>query len=94
MSVVVEPALHRVVHSQARCMIRSMCGDTFDDRFLLQVERWSCAELVPWLDELLLPATRTSSNKWQHVLSRHVLEEFGSLRISQLFDMIKEFPDR
>ncbi|GMF27997.1 unnamed protein product [Phytophthora fragariaefolia] len=33
-------------------------------------------------------------DKWRHTLSQHVLHEFGSLRITQLFEIIKEFPDR
>lgn len=33
-------------------------------------------------------------SKWRQILSRHVLQEFGSRRIAQLFEIIKEFPDR
>lgn len=94
MDAVADASLQRVIHTQTCRMIALTCGDTFDDRFLHVVERWAFAELLPWLDELLQPTTVDSSQKWQNLLSRLVLTEFCSLRIRQLFDIIKEYPDR
>ncbi|RLN48195.1 hypothetical protein BBJ29_000303 [Phytophthora kernoviae] len=90
---VVEPALVRVLHSQVRKMVKKTCGEVYDEQFLAEMEEWACSELLPWLEELLQTNEDASSQKWREILSRHVLQEFGSLRIAQLFEIIKEFPD-
>ncbi|KAF4323199.1 hypothetical protein BBO99_00002780 [Phytophthora kernoviae] len=90
---VVEPALVRVLHSQVRKMVKKTCGEVYDEQFLAEMEEWACSELLPWLEELLQMNEDASSQKWREILSRHVLQEFGSLRIAQLFEIIKEFPD-
>ncbi|RLN98249.1 hypothetical protein BBJ28_00000036 [Nothophytophthora sp. Chile5] len=90
---VAEPALMRVLHSQVRQMVGATCGEVYDERFLAEMESWACSELLPWLDELLHSDGDASTRKWREILSRHVLQEFGSLRIKQLFEIIKEFPD-
>ncbi|KAF1790894.1 Cullin homology [Phytophthora cactorum] len=58
-----------------------------------KVEQWACSELLPWLEEIMQTKDEASTRKWREILSRHVLQEFGSLRIKQLFEIIKEFPD-
>ncbi|KAG7388122.1 Anaphase-promoting complex subunit 2 [Phytophthora pseudosyringae] len=90
---VVEPALLRVLHSQVKRAVKSTCGEVFDELFLAEMEQWACSELLPWLDEIMQTKDEASSRTWRAVLSRHVLQEFGSLRITQLFEIIKEFPD-
>ncbi|KAG7391471.1 Anaphase-promoting complex subunit 2 [Phytophthora boehmeriae] len=90
---VVEPALVRVLHSQVRKMVKKTCGEVFDEQFLAEMEEWACSELLPWLEELLQTSEDASAQKWREVLSRHVVQEFGRLRITQLFEIIKEFPD-
>ncbi|RLN49380.1 hypothetical protein BBJ28_00000832 [Nothophytophthora sp. Chile5] len=90
---VAEPALMRVLHSQVRKMVCATCGEVYDEKFLAEMETWACSELLPWLDELLPSDGDASTRKWREILSRHVLQEFGRLRIKQLFEIIKEFPD-
>ncbi|OWZ10966.1 Anaphase-promoting complex subunit [Phytophthora megakarya] len=90
---VAEPALLRVLHLQIKKMVRSTCGEVYDELFLAQVEQWAGSELLPWLAESMQTKDVAASNKWREILSRHVLQEFGRLRITQLFEMIKEFPD-
>ncbi|GMF37876.1 unnamed protein product [Phytophthora lilii] len=91
---VAEPALLRVLHSQVKKVVKKTCGEVYDELFLTEVEQWACSELLPWLDEVMQTNDQASAEKWKEALSRHVLQEFGSLRISQLFEIIKEFPDR
>ena len=91
---VVELALLRVVHAQVKKVVRSMCGEVYDELLLAQVEQWACSELLPWLEEMTLTNDAASLRKWRQMLSRHVLQEFGSRRITQLFEIIKEYPDR
>ncbi|KAG2845394.1 hypothetical protein PC111_g1160 [Phytophthora cactorum] len=90
---VAEPALLRVLHSQIKKVVKSTCGEVYDELFLTEVEQWACSELLPWLEEIMQTKDEASTRKWREILSRHVLQEFGSLRIKQLFEIIKEFPD-
>uniref|UniRef100_H3GLW2 Anaphase-promoting complex subunit 2 n=1 Tax=Phytophthora ramorum TaxID=164328 RepID=H3GLW2_PHYRM len=90
---VAEPALLRVLHSQVKKVVRATCGDAFDELFLAEVEHWACSELLPWLQETMQTNDHESVQKWRDTLSQHVLQEFGTLRIAQLFEIIKEFPD-
>ncbi|KAK1939949.1 Anaphase-promoting complex subunit 2 [Phytophthora citrophthora] len=90
---VAEPALFRVLHSQVKKVVKSTCGEVYDELFLTEVEQWACSELLPWLEEIMQTKDEVSTRKWREILSRHVLQEFGSLRITQLFEIIKEFPD-
>ncbi|KAG3112977.1 Anaphase-promoting complex subunit 2 [Phytophthora idaei] len=90
---VAEPALLRVMHSQIKKVVKSTCGEGYDELFLTEVEQWACSELLPWLEEIMQTKDEASTRKWREILSRHVLQEFGSLRIKQLFEIIKEFPD-
>ncbi|KUF94058.1 hypothetical protein AM588_10004421 [Phytophthora nicotianae] len=90
---VAEPALLRVLHSQIKKVVKSTCGEVYDELFLTEVEQWACSELLPWLEEIMQTKDEASTRKWRDILSRQVLQEFGSLRIKQLFEIIKEFPD-
>eukprot|EP00644_Phytophthora_capsici_P001479 jgi/Phyca11/526540/estExt2_fgenesh1_pm.C_PHYCAscaffold_100100 len=90
---VAEPALFRVLHSQVKRVVKSTCGEVYDELFLTEVEEWACSELLPWLEEIMQTKDEASTRKWRESLSRHVVQEFGSLRITQLFEIIKEFPD-
>ncbi|POM78930.1 Anaphase-promoting complex subunit [Phytophthora palmivora] len=90
---VAEPALLRVLHSQIKKVVKATCGEVYDELFLSEVEQWAGSELLPWLEEIMQTKDETASNKWRDVLSRHVLQEFGRLRSTQLFEIIKEFPD-
>ncbi|TYZ62631.1 hypothetical protein PybrP1_006910 [[Pythium] brassicae (nom. inval.)] len=93
---IAEPALLRVVHSQVRQVIHATCGDEFSEKYLGRVEAWACVELLPWLDDLFQATAASgaqSTQSWREVISQHVLQEFGSLRITQLFEIIKDYPD-
>ncbi|KAF4042378.1 Anaphase promoting complex (APC) subunit 2 [Phytophthora infestans] len=90
---VAEPALLRVLYSQIKKVVKSTCGEVYDELFLTEVEQWACSELLPWLEEIMQTKDEASTGKWREILSRHVRQEFGSQRIKQLFEIIKEFPD-
>lgn len=91
---VAEPALLRVLHSQVKKVVKATCGEVYDELYLAELEEWACSELLPWLEEIMQTKDENLARKWRETLSRHVLQEFGSLRIKQLFEIIKEFPDR
>lgn len=91
---VAEPALLRVLHSQVKKVVKATCGDVYDELYLTELEHWACSELLPWLEEVMQTKDEALVTKWRETLSRHVRQEFGSLRITQLFEIIKEFPDR
>ncbi|EGZ09658.1 hypothetical protein PHYSODRAFT_564225 [Phytophthora sojae] len=90
---VAEPALLRVLHSQVKKVVKATCGEVYDELYLAELEEWACSELLPWLEEIMQTKDENLARKWRETLSRHVLQEFGSLRIKQLFEIIKEFPD-
>ncbi|KAJ0401858.1 hypothetical protein P43SY_007792 [Pythium insidiosum] len=87
-----EPALRRVLQSQIQRALVETCGDDFTARHLAPLEDWAAAALLPWIHEMLRDAD--TRQRWSERLSRDVLRAFVSWRIEQLFDMIKEFPDR
>ncbi|TDH72760.1 hypothetical protein CCR75_000742 [Bremia lactucae] len=88
-----EPVLLQVLHSQIKKEVLSICGEVYDELLLAEVERWAHSDLVPWLENVLETNDTTILKKWREELSRQVVQEFASLRITQLFEMIKEFPD-
>ncbi|KAI9916179.1 hypothetical protein PsorP6_016891 [Peronosclerospora sorghi] len=90
---VAEPAIFRVVHTQVKKVVTSTCCQVYDENLLEQVEQWACSDLLPWIQETLQRPDETAMNKWKQILSQHVVREFGSRRITQLFQIIKEFPD-
>uniref|UniRef100_M4BJY0 Cullin family profile domain-containing protein n=1 Tax=Hyaloperonospora arabidopsidis (strain Emoy2) TaxID=559515 RepID=M4BJY0_HYAAE len=95
---VAESALVRVLHAQVKKAVVLTCGQVFDEQLLGRVEHWGRVEMLPWLEELLLLSEEddddsASRTKWRQRLARQVLKEFASLRIAQLFEIIKEFPD-
>ncbi|KAL7993365.1 putative cullin domain-containing protein [Plasmopara halstedii] len=90
---VVESALLRVLYSQIKRQVKTTCGEVYDELFLADVEQWTCSDLMPWLKETLQTNDEVIFSKWKKIVSQHTLEEFGSLRIKQLFEIIKEFPD-
>ncbi|KAL8002527.1 putative cullin, anaphase-promoting complex subunit 2, cullin domain superfamily [Plasmopara halstedii] len=73
--------------------VKTTCGEVYDELFLADVEQWTCSDLMPWLKETLQTNDEVIFSKWKKIVSQHTLEEFGSLRIKQLFEIIKEFPD-
>lgn len=70
-----EPAMMNVLESQIRKTIQSMGGDELCEPLLNQVEDWACAELLPWIDEVLqTDGDAATSHKWKEVLSYRVVE--------------------
>ncbi|KAG6595925.1 Anaphase-promoting complex subunit 2 [Phytophthora cinnamomi] len=90
---VAEPALLRVLHAQVKKVVTATCGEVYDELYLAELEQWACSELLPWLEEVMQTKDEKLVDKWKQTLAQHVLHEFGSLRITQLFEIIKEFPD-
>jgi hypothetical protein len=91
---IAETALLRVLHGQIHKTMEATCGEDYTQHYLEQLEEWASSELLPWLNDLLQTSAReTTSQRWNQILSNHVVEEFGKWRIAQLFEIIKEFPE-
>lgn len=70
-----EPAVMNVLDSQVRKTIQTMGREELTEPLLSQVEDWACAELLPWIDEVLeTDAHAATPLKWKRMLSYRVLE--------------------
>lgn len=88
-----EPAVMNVLDSQVRKTIQNMAGEELTEPLLSQVEDWACAELLPWIDEVLqTDAHAAASHKWKEMLSYRVLEvNLLSLSLTCQIDLLITF---
>ncbi|GLE05046.1 hypothetical protein PINS_up014030 [Pythium insidiosum] len=89
---IAEPALRKVLHSQIQRALVVTCGDDFTARYLAPLEDWAASALLPWIHDML--HVETTRTQWSERLALDVVRAFVSWRIEQLFDIIKEYPDR
>ncbi|KAG9286326.1 hypothetical protein G9A89_014313 [Geosiphon pyriformis] len=80
--------------------IQKTCGKVFDKPHLRRSTNWLYSSLYSWLQVVLLPEiqanTETAKEKmtrWSQRLNYHFCMVFCDLRISQMFDLIVDFPE-
>ena len=85
--------------------IMTLCRDEFEEAFLDNLVRWADENVCCWLQSLfagnsdeptstaMLSPGEPSVQAWKSRLKFHLYERFCELRTSELFDIIKLFPD-
>ena len=75
--------------------IEHACSKRFDVSILERLLEWATLAVLPWLKELLIQKELMLSryNQWKARVNFHIYKAFGNLRINELFDIVKEYPD-
>ena len=92
-----------MLFSQMALKIRQTCAGKFGSRLLDTLREWLVRVVHPWLSEILrstssrpgaLDAERGAQlfEQWRARLDFHLYETVAKLRISELFDIIVQFP--
>ncbi|CAH3109944.1 unnamed protein product [Porites lobata] len=98
---VAEPAFLLVIHTEIQRRIEEKCKGVFESSFLTSLLSWIDTELCGWLILIFQSPSKysrstseeTSLDEWKPKLQYFMYKSFADLRISELFDIIIEYPD-
>ena len=95
-----EPAFTSVLYEKVETHIRETCQDEFEEPLLSQLDDWMKKVALPWLKTVHDPQQQQQQQQqhgahrsWIKRLYFHMYTTFGNLRISELFNIIKDYPD-
>ena len=100
-----EEAFTEMLYVELDEYIMTLCRDEFEETFLDNLVRWADENVCCWLQSLfagnsdepnstaMLSPGEPSVQAWKSRLKFHLYERFCELRTSELFDIIKLFPD-
>ena len=101
-----EPACTSVLYEKLETHIEEMCKGEFEEPLLLQLDDWMEKVALRWLRIVHAPTPtdiitnngQSGNNdgaylSWRKRLNFHLYTTFGKLRIRELFDIIKNYPD-
>ncbi|CAK4789729.1 unnamed protein product [Aphanomyces euteiches] len=71
--------------------IAQMCRDNFSMSFLPEIKAWIDSDLL--LDAHSIFHNTNQPVQYVDTLKQHVFRAFGSLRINELFEIVREYPD-
>nr|CCA17313.1 anaphasepromoting complex subunit putative [Albugo laibachii Nc14] len=93
-SSVVEPVLIRLQKSRIKQKIAHISRNNFGFHLIAKVEQWALCEIIPWI-ESLMQVVRIDTMKISTIVQINLSIRQGFVRhyISELFDIIKEYPD-
>jgi len=95
----IETTLSGMLHEHFRATLCRRCARVFDKRLLALSLSWLDQDVLLWLRLLLQPhlppdaPPSTPLQQWQARLRFFFLQSLASLRISELFDVIVDYPD-
>ena len=92
-----------MVFAQIQLKIRQTCADKFGSRLLDTLREWLVRVVHPWLATILRSASHQPGSldaqkgeqlfdQWRARLEFHLYETVAKLRISELFDIVVQFP--
>lgn len=84
-----------MIHTRVQHRITSLCGAQFDQSYLERLIEWVTCEIMPWIKTLIKRECKVNeiARRWEAGIQCYVYDRFANLRISELFDIIIEFPD-
>lgn len=99
-----EPVYSDLVLDTVRDHIRSQCSGSFEEEELLEkMVSWAKDVAAPWIGEMigasLAPpgpeglALKREHAQWKNRIVFHTAREFAELRISEIFNMVVDFPN-
>ncbi|KAI8481929.1 Anaphase-promoting complex subunit 2 [Branchiostoma belcheri] len=98
-------AVTAIIHDRIQQHIQNTCQGEFESQFLHPLEKWLTSKVVSWLhlvfkgspgqagEREVSAKTQESLDRWQTRLLYFLYQTYGTLRISEMFDIIVEFPD-
>ena len=95
----VEPTLSAMLHLRLHASLIRRCAKHFDERMLHRVLAWLRKGVTRWLRTVLMPNepfdTQPSPQlqQWLARIRFFLMQALATLRISELFDMIVDYPD-
>jgi anaphase-promoting complex subunit 2 len=93
-----EEAFTEMLYVRIDSYVVQTCEEEYEDRMLSKIEHWTEENIFSWLNILFEDADAASPagptlQAWKARFRFHLQERFCELRISELFDVIKTFPD-
>ncbi|KAF0716225.1 Aste57867_2957 [Aphanomyces stellatus] len=74
--------------------IAKLCCDNFADSFVADIKAWIDTDLLQDAHNVFSnPTTHEPSIQYADTLQQHVYRAFGSLRIQELFEIVREYPE-
>ena len=95
----VEPTLSALLHAKLHASLEARCAKRFDERLLSRVLAWLRKGVIRWLRTVLMPTAppdapaSASLQQWLARLRFFLMQSLATLRISELFDVIVDYPD-
>jgi len=96
-----EPVYSDLVLDAVRAHVHRECAGQFDEHELLEkMVGWAKNVASPWIGEMVGAggvlsgaAAKRENAQWKNRVVFHTVREFAELRISEIFDIVVEFPD-
>ena len=89
----VEEAFAETMYREIQSKLSLVCVGNYEVPLLANFHRWMHSAVFSWLEKLLESSPPQYVQQWQTRLEFHLFEAYGTLRIKELFDIIKEFPE-
>jgi anaphase-promoting complex subunit 2 len=95
----VEPTVSSMLHRRLHAALLRRCAKTFDERLLHRVLSWLRRGVTRWLRAILMPSDAADTppsallQQWLARLRFFLMQSLATLRISELFDIIVDYPD-
>jgi hypothetical protein len=96
---IVEPTVSSMLHAHLHVSLHQRCVKRFDETMLNNILVWLRSGVSNWLRVVLVPSDLSSGSpsatmhQWLARLRFFLFQSLASLRIQELFDLIKEYPD-
>ncbi|KAK5577761.1 hypothetical protein RB653_002709 [Dictyostelium firmibasis] len=107
--VISEEIFTQILFKKVFEYIETRCKGVFEKRFLKSILEWADQVIFKWLGMILLSSTKNNNNnlfdededenslkifnQWKTRLEFSIYENYSQQRISELFDMIVQYPD-
>eukprot|EP01116_Phalansterium_solitarium_P011803 TRINITY_DN27598_c0_g1_i1.p1 TRINITY_DN27598_c0_g1~~TRINITY_DN27598_c0_g1_i1.p1 ORF type:complete len:814 (+),score=307.14 TRINITY_DN27598_c0_g1_i1:142-2583(+) len=97
-----ESVVSEIVFAATDAKLRSLCGGRYDCRLLARARAWFDAVVLGWLRLVLVRSQGAESAdesseatylQWKTRLEFFFYESFGDLRVSEIWDILIEYPD-
>ena len=93
-----EATLSSMLHGQLRAHLHRRCEGRTTEPMLDRMLRWLNATVFPWLRVVLQPSAACAApvaalERWQARLRFFFLQLLASLRIGELFELIRDYPE-
>ncbi|XP_022094921.1 anaphase-promoting complex subunit 2-like [Acanthaster planci] len=95
-------AITSLIHAKIKHHVENKCRGEFETSYIVKLERWLSNKVVRWLNLVFCgeesqrtigSSTQQTLSQWKDRLQYLLYQTYANLRISELFNIIVEFPD-